>query len=390
MLEQNFRRRPQDDFKTQKPSRRLRVLCASALNLLSARLGGGSYALLAISLSVFALSLAFPAQAFQKKPKKALKESDARRAIASAPGFELKRGSVKVKEVSNAGELPVVVKADVEMAFVFEKVESESAEGSEAVERWRVEEFRVGDRSWERFDYLEGPLNTELVSSARRALEELAAEFEARRRERDLAKARKDEEESRARALEEDERGGDFEEANGGKDEKKKKKKDEKKDESKADENELEVRRGPLLMKEFSPMYESARAVVLVEGDFRLERDAKKKWRVVEFNIGDASVGEFDRLIAAVNRKKIERAREELNEIRRALEDFRRDRGFYVVAEDERTLIDHLAPRYLKSVIRIDPWHRPYRYEGSRQSYTLRSDGPDGEPSTSDDITISG
>src|SRR5205085_1044204 len=38
------------------------------------------------------------------------------------------------------------------------------------------------------------------------------------------------------------------------------------------------------------------------------------------------------------------------------------------VAKDSVTLLDHLSPRYLKRVIRIDPWHNPYRYEGAEAS----------------------
>jgi hypothetical protein len=53
-------------------------------------------------------------------------------------------------------------------------------------------------------------------------------------------------------------------------------------------------------------------------------------------------------------------------------------------------LIDHLSPRYLARVIRVDPWHRPYQYEGQPDRYSLRSLGPDGKPNTQDDIVVSG
>jgi hypothetical protein len=41
-------------------------------------------------------------------------------------------------------------------------------------------------------------------------------------------------------------------------------------------------------------------------------------------------------------------------------------------------------------VIRIDPWHQPYEYEGTRNSYVLRSVGPDNKPMTGDDVTVTG
>jgi hypothetical protein len=53
-------------------------------------------------------------------------------------------------------------------------------------------------------------------------------------------------------------------------------------------------------------------------------------------------------------------------------------------------LIDHLSPHYLARVIRVDPWHRPYQYDGQQDRYSLRSFGPDGKPNTPDDIVVSG
>jgi hypothetical protein len=51
--------------------------------------------------------------------------------------------------------------------------------------------------------------------------------------------------------------------------------------------------------------------------------------------------------------------------------------------------MDHLSPRYIKQIIRLDPWHNPYRYNGTTDSYTLASDGADGKPGTADDVTLS-
>lgn len=315
-----------------------------------------------------------------KKPKPAIKEGDARRVIAATPGFGLNRGAVRVKEISLAGATPVVVRAEVEVAVRFEQVES--AEGVGA--RWRAAEFRTGDRSWDEFDYLVGPAGAERVGAARAALDEMAAEFESKQRERKQS------------AGEEKEGGGNSkqEAAGGGKESKeaKKLKEEKKREDAKklAGEKKLEVVRGPLVMREFAPMYKSARAVVGIEASFRLERGADGKWRVVGFTIGDEAFGNFDQLIASLNQGKAARARADLESVRAALELFRRERGFYVVAEDEAVLIDHLSPRYLKTVIRVDPWHRPYRYEGTRDRYALSSDGPDGLPSTPDDVTVGG
>src|SRR5438105_3346207 len=68
----------------------------------------------------------------------------------------------------------------------------------------------------------------------------------------------------------------------------------------------------------------------------------------------------------------------------------RREHGAYLESKSEATLVDHLNPRYLARVIRIDPWHQPYEYEGTRDGFTLRSVGPDGKSNTADDIILPG
>ncbi len=74
--------------------------------------------------------------------------------------------------------------------------------------------------------------------------------------------------------------------------------------------------------------------------------------------------------------------------IARALEKFRKERGFYVVSDSEAVAIDHLSPRYLARVIRVDPWHQPYKYLGERDHFVLRSTGPDAKDNTPDDIEL--
>jgi Type II secretion system (T2SS), protein G len=146
--------------------------------------------------------------------------------------------------------------------------------------------------------------------------------------------------------------------------------------------------RGPLTVKQLSGMSSSAVAEIVVAATFHLSKDAGGRWRVSEVVFGDETVGQLDSLRQNVNARKAALARAELSTLRDALEAFRTERGFYVVAKDSVVLLDHLSPRYLKHVIRIDPWHNPYRYEGTQASYTLASDGPDGKPNTADDVTL--
>lgn len=131
----------------------------------------------------------------------------------------------------------------------------------------------------------------------------------------------------------------------------------------------------------------SALVVAIVQLDFQLSRD-RSGWRVTGVRSGGSDFVSVDQLIAQVNERKRQAARDDLIEVAEALEKFRRARGFYVPSKEQRVLIDHLSPRYLSRVIRVDPWHRPYHYEGERQRFTIRSGGPDGEPNTGDDIVV--
>ncbi len=148
-------------------------------------------------------------------------------------------------------------------------------------------------------------------------------------------------------------------------------------------------------IKEISPFglsigSESAALVVaFVRADFRLVRDGKI-WRVAEFKSGTRDWVNVSGFAAAIDQAKRSAATDELSTIAKALGDFRRERGSFVVSDRESVLIDHLSPRYLARVIRVDPWHRPYQYEGQPDRYSLRSLGPDGKPNTPDDIVVSG
>lgn len=142
-------------------------------------------------------------------------------------------------------------------------------------------------------------------------------------------------------------------------------------------------------VKDVSAMGNSATVTAQVETAFRFEKDSNGKWRVAEIRTGDRRWEDVDSLMKALNAEKTSRARAELDSIATALEAFRRERGGFPEAKTGGSLIDTLNPRYLKRVIRIDPWHQPYAYEGSRTSFVLRSAGPDEKANTADDVTVS-
>ena len=142
-------------------------------------------------------------------------------------------------------------------------------------------------------------------------------------------------------------------------------------------------------VKEVSSLGNSATVTAQVETAFRFEKDDKGKWRVAEIRTGDRRWEDVDSLMKALNVEKTSRARAELEVLATALESFKRERGAYPESKTQAALIDKLNPRYLKRVVRIDPWHQPYEYEGSRTSFVLRSAGPDEKPNTADDVTVS-
>jgi hypothetical protein len=141
-------------------------------------------------------------------------------------------------------------------------------------------------------------------------------------------------------------------------------------------------------VKSVSSLGSSAVVEAQVETAFRFVRGDDGKWRVAEIRTGDNKWEDIDMIARAVNQEKSERARAELETFATALESFRRERGFYIEAGNAGALVDQLNPLYLARVIRVDPWHRPYQYEGTRGQYTLRSVGLDGKANTADDIVL--
>lgn len=132
----------------------------------------------------------------------------------------------------------------------------------------------------------------------------------------------------------------------------------------------------------------SAVAETLVRFVIRFAREGKG-WRAHEFKTGRRDWIEIDQIAASVAAAKASRARDEMKIIASALERFRQDRGAFVVSDKHPALIDHLSPKYLGRVIRLDPWSNPYDYAGDRDRFTLRSAGPDGKLKTADDVVLS-
>jgi hypothetical protein len=135
--------------------------------------------------------------------------------------------------------------------------------------------------------------------------------------------------------------------------------------------------------------HQSALVVARIEASFRFNRD-KSGWRVSGIRTGNRQWADPQAIVAEVNKEKAARARTEIQAIATALEAFRAQRGSYVETKTEAVLIDFLSPVYLSHVSRLDPWRRPYRYEGTRDRFSLRSIGPDGKDNTADDVVLNG
>ena len=138
----------------------------------------------------------------------------------------------------------------------------------------------------------------------------------------------------------------------------------------------------------------SATVEAKVKTAFRLQQTAGGEWEVAEIRLGKAKLGkdvweDVTLLRGALDKEKIERARAELTTLQVALESFRRERGHYPPVKTGRELVDHLSPRYLPGVIRLDPWQQPYDYTSNLAVYSLRSAGADRKAATTDDVIVS-
>lgn len=329
-----------------------------------------------------ALLLCFLAAAAPSFAAKGVKKGDAQKAIAATPPFALDKGKVSVKEI-NSTETSAIVRAGLRVAFRFER---------DAGGAWRVAQVRTGDRQWEEFDLLARAAGPERLAPARAALEAFAAELDALQlaaAEKKAAGKKKDEGDKTTggtRGAAEQSRGGDKKSAgasgkSGGE------------SMEKAPERpEDELVRGPLSVKRPAEALAALGASAVVEAEidstFTLVRE-RGRWRVTSAAVvGAETWGDFDAALAALQAARAARARADLQTLADALEAHRRERGSYVVADTSAALVDQLNPRFTPHFIRVDPWHRPYEYDGARDAYSLLSLGPDGKPHTPDDVQL--
>ena len=271
-----------------------------------------------------------------------LSQKQARKVIQTMGGWSLPGDAVRIRSVRSSAE-GADVTADIETVFRLALREG----------HWQLREVRTGPDRWEQLEILARAAQLQLPADQCDA----PSEFARRKSETELNN-------KRARCLVATLLG-------------------------------IRLPSDEVRIKDISPFglslgSESAALVTaLVQADFRLTREASG-WHVTEFKSGTRDWFRVGDLPAAIDQVKRSTASDDLSMIAKALGDFRRERGYFVVSDRESVLIDHLSPKYLARVIRVDPWHRAYRYEGQQDHYSLRSLGPDGKPNTPDDIVVSG
>ena len=271
-----------------------------------------------------------------------ISQKDARRALQNMLGWALPSDAVRIRSVRSSGAESAEVSVEIQTVFRLRLFEG----------HWQLREVRTARDRWERLDVIAHAAGAELpVAECDEPLS-----FDARKLSTHLTN-------KRARCLVANLFG-------------------------------VALPSDDVRIKEISPFglsigSESAALVeAFVRADFRVVRDAKR-WRVAEFKSGNREWVNVAGLEAAIDVVKRSAATDELSTIAKALGDFRRERGSFVVSDSESVLIDHLSPRYLPRVIRVDPWYRPYQYDGQPDHYSLRSLGPDGKPNTPDDVVVS-
>jgi len=268
--------------------------------------------------------------------------SQARKALTRIKPLELKSSAVRVKSVTSTSASTADVATDIRLVFKFQ---------TDSDGRWRVAEVRSGQDRWESLDLIAEALHANIAADCTAPDPPLKGKLAV------------DPSVRRARCL----LGSLFG---------------------------IDVPSDSVRIQEVDPMpvplasQPSATVVAWIRVDARLT-NAQGGWEVTEIRTGNRDWVRLDSVVAALDDQKRRRAREELDLIATALEKFRSERGFYVVADKQAVAIDYLSPRYLQRVIRVDPWQQPYGYLGERDRFTLRSSGPDGKANTPDDILVS-
>lgn len=271
-----------------------------------------------------------------------LKPSHARKLIARAGGIQLPSSGVRVKQVTGVDATTAEAAADIETAFRLEQ----TADG-----HWSVRDVRVAPDRWESVAMISAASGGTVTNTSCTVFDQVTLQISVSN-------------ERRARCLLAELLGVQL------------------------PSDDVRIKSVASLGLPFATA-SSATVVASIRLNFRFVMEPRTGWRVTEVKSSNKPWVNLAYVQSALDAAKRKTAMIELQAVAAALESFKSTRGFYVTTQEHRVLIDHLAPRYLARVIRVDPWNRPYGYEGAADHFTLRSNGPDGKPNTPDDIVMS-
>jgi hypothetical protein len=271
-----------------------------------------------------------------------LSAKTARKLIQTMAGISLPSSAVRVSRVTTGSDGGAEASAEIETVFRARQVDG----------RWRLSEIRTGQERWEKLDLLAQAAGVKLPEGECDAPSQFVRSASAT----DLTT-------KRARCLVAELLGVTL------------------------PSDDVRIKNLSTLNLPFGSE-SSALITALIRVQFRFAR-GDGGWQVAEFKSGAREWARLETISPALNDVKRVAATSDLTAIATALIDFRKKRGSFVVSDKESVLIDHLSPQYLTRVIRLDPWHRPYQYDGQTDRFSLRSLGPDGKAGTPDDIVVS-
>lgn len=125
-----------------------------------------------------------------------------------------------------------------------------------------------------------------------------------------------------------------------------------------------------------------------VKTAFRLQK-IDDVWEVRDIRIGHGEWEEVKDLSEALARVKTEQTLLMLEEVAASVREYRKDTGRMPEFEDYIGLSDILAPKYMKSLIRLDSWRNPLRAIAvNTDTIRVVSAGPDLRFETGDDISL--
>lgn len=270
------------------------------------------------------------------------KANQVKKLIRSVAGSNLPSRSVRIKQITVSSPTAAEATAQIETAFRLEKDSSG---------QWGVREVRIAPDRWESIEIIAAAVGSELSSKRCTTFDQIGYRGTVAN-------------ERRARCLLADMFG-------------------------------VELPSDAVRVKSISGLglpfatTSSATVVASIELTFQLMKEGRGGWVVKSVRSGNRSWTDLSQLTTELDSTKSRNALAEMQSIAKALDKYKSARGFYVATDNERSLIDHLSPRYLSKVVRVDPWNRPYEYQGESNRFTLRSVGPDGKQNTADDIVVS-